>query len=320
MTPSARPLVSREDIRLAMLGMVDGNGHPYSWSAMFNGYDPEAMAKCPFAGIPEYLNKEPKASLRIPGARVTHIWTDNPADAQHVAACSLIPHVVGKAADVIGHVDAVVVATDKGSEHVERCRPFVAAGLPVFVDKPLVDSAATCGRSEDGSPKANPSCRRAACATPRNTCPTGRLRTSSGNCGSCRSRRPSRGNGTASTRWKACTPFLDLDSSRRATRVRRTATSSTSNTCTARTSSWPQTPTCTEPSAFSRSAGRRACGSRFQGHVPRVSNATRGVRRISAHGNPALPVRGNVELMKLVIAGIRSREDGGREVALKEIE
>ena len=41
------------DIKLAMLGMVDGNGHPYSWSAIFNGYDPEEMAECPYATIPE---------------------------------------------------------------------------------------------------------------------------------------------------------------------------------------------------------------------------------------------------------------------------
>jgi len=38
-------------------------------------------------------------------------------------------------------VDAVVIPTDKGHEHVERCRPFVEAGLPLFVDKPLVDNA-----------------------------------------------------------------------------------------------------------------------------------------------------------------------------------
>ena len=44
-------LVNRDEIRLAMLGMVDGNGHPYSWSAIFNGYHREAMADCPFAGI-----------------------------------------------------------------------------------------------------------------------------------------------------------------------------------------------------------------------------------------------------------------------------
>ena len=135
-------IVNRDEIRLAMLGMVDGNGHPYSWSAMFNGYDPDEMAKCPYAGIPLYLNKEPKETLRIPGARVTHIWTDDPADAPLVAKASLIDHVAAKPEDVIGQVDAVIVATDKGHEHVERCRPFIEAGLPIFVDKPLVDNEA----------------------------------------------------------------------------------------------------------------------------------------------------------------------------------
>ena len=129
-----------EKIRLAMLGMVDGNGHPYSWSAIFNGYDPGKMSKCPYAGIPAYLDKEPKETLRIPGAQVTHIWTDDPADAQQVARASLIPNIVKRPEDVIGHVDAVIIATDKGHEHVERARPFVEAGLPVFVDKPMTDN------------------------------------------------------------------------------------------------------------------------------------------------------------------------------------
>ena len=134
------PLVKQPVIRLAMLGMVDGNGHPYSWSAMFNGYDPQAMAKCPFTGIPVYLDKEPKETLQISNARVTHVWTDNPADAPQVARAALIPNVVKQAEDVIGQVDAVIVATDKGHEHVARCRPFVEAGLPVFIDKPMVDN------------------------------------------------------------------------------------------------------------------------------------------------------------------------------------
>lgn len=139
-----------------MLGMVDGNGHPYSWSAMFNGYNPDEMAKCPYAGIPAYLNKEPKDTLRIPGAAVTHIWTDDPSAAPHVARASLIPNVVEKPEDVIGKVDAVIVATDKGFEHVNRCKPFVEAGLPVFVDKPLVDNEADlktfCEWVDEGRP------------------------------------------------------------------------------------------------------------------------------------------------------------------------
>jgi len=134
-----------DQIRLAMLGSTPGNGHPYSWSAMFNGYDRDRMTReCPFAGIPVYLNKEPAATLTIPGAKVTHICCvgDGGFTAEHVAQCSLIPNVVAKPTDVIGHVDAVIIATDIGGEHVARARPFIEAGLPVFVDKPLVDNAA----------------------------------------------------------------------------------------------------------------------------------------------------------------------------------
>jgi hypothetical protein len=124
-----------------MIGMTEGNGHPYSWSAIFNGYDKAKMtAECPFAGIPEYLNKEPEETLRITGAEVTHIYCDDRKDAEHVAKCSLIAHAVDKPEDMIGHIDAVIIGTDIGSQHVERARPFVEAGLPIFIDKPLCDN------------------------------------------------------------------------------------------------------------------------------------------------------------------------------------
>jgi predicted dehydrogenase len=129
------------DLKLAILGMVDHNGHPYSWSAIFNGYDPAEMAKQPYAGITRYLACQPAATFGIPGARVTHVWTEDPAEAEHIAGASLIPHVVTRPEEVIGQVDAVLIPTDRGEEHVARCRPFVEAGLPIFVDKPLVDNA-----------------------------------------------------------------------------------------------------------------------------------------------------------------------------------
>jgi len=128
---------TNSELRLAMLGMIEGNGHPYSWSAIINGYNPAEMAKCPYAGIPKYLGGQPLETVRIPGARVTHVWTDDPADAPKVAAASLIEHVVAKPEDVIGHVDAVVVATDDGNDHIRRARPSIEAGLPVFIDKPM---------------------------------------------------------------------------------------------------------------------------------------------------------------------------------------
>lgn len=136
MTPPLSPSTEPE-LRLAMLGMIEGNGHPYSWSAIINGYDPAAMAACPYAAIPGYLGRQPLEDVRIPGARVTHIWTDDPADAPKVAAASRIKNVVARAEDVIGQVDAVIIATDDGTDHVRRARPFIEAGLPVFIDKPM---------------------------------------------------------------------------------------------------------------------------------------------------------------------------------------
>ena len=135
-----KPLVNKENISIAMLGMVEGNGHPYSWSAIFNGYDKEEMKKCPFPVIPQYLGLQPESHFGIPGCKVTHIWTDDPQNAVSVAKAALIPHVVKHPEEVLGEVDAVCITTDIGYEHVERCRPFVEAGIPVFVDKPLTDN------------------------------------------------------------------------------------------------------------------------------------------------------------------------------------
>ena len=61
-------------IRLGILGMTEGNGHPYSWSAMFNGYDPKEMETCGFPVIPQYLAKQPKETFGIPGAKITCIF------------------------------------------------------------------------------------------------------------------------------------------------------------------------------------------------------------------------------------------------------
>ncbi len=130
-----------ENIRLAIFGMSEGNGHPYSWSAIFNGYEPGAMAESGYPGILQYLKAEPQSSFGIPGARVTHVWCPNPADGEKVSQASLVPHVVANPEDVISQVDAVLIATDVGDEHLARATPFLEAGIPIFIDKPLTDRA-----------------------------------------------------------------------------------------------------------------------------------------------------------------------------------
>jgi predicted dehydrogenase len=130
------------NIRLGMAGKVDENDHPYSWSAILNGYDPARLADCPSAVIRSYLSRQPSADFGIPGVRVTHVWCDDRSDAERVAVVSQIPNVVDRPEGMVGQVDAVLIPTDKGGEHVARARPFVEADIPVFIDKPLCDNEA----------------------------------------------------------------------------------------------------------------------------------------------------------------------------------
>lgn len=124
-------------VRLGVVGLSDGNGHPYSWSAIVNGYDPAAMAACPFPSIPRYLALRRFPEDAAAGARVTHVWTQDTALSAHIAAAALIPHVVAKLEDMIGQVDAVLLARDDPATRAALAGPFLDAGLPVFIDKAL---------------------------------------------------------------------------------------------------------------------------------------------------------------------------------------
>lgn len=133
-------------IRIGILGMTEGNAHPFSWSAMINGYDHDEMCKWTnelYPTIPQYLAKQPKETFGIPGVKVTHVCFTGYEEremAENCARATFIPNVVTKPEEMIGQVDAIICATDIGSEHVERCRPFIEAGLPIFIDKPLADN------------------------------------------------------------------------------------------------------------------------------------------------------------------------------------
>ncbi len=126
--------------KLGVIGLSPGNGHPYSWAAIFNGFDGEEMGKCPFPVIPEYLNKQDPQTMCIPEARVTHIWTQDKQISEDVANASLIDNIVDDPEDMIGEVDAVLLARDDGQNHLEMSRPFIEADVPILIDKPLTDN------------------------------------------------------------------------------------------------------------------------------------------------------------------------------------
>jgi len=124
-------------IRLGVIGLSPGNGHPYSWSAIFNGYDPVAMEECGFPVIPRYLEKQQFPGDAIAEASVTHVWAQDKKIASHIARAALIETVAEHYTDMIGRVDGVLLARDDAETHYEFAAPFLEAGIPIYVDKPL---------------------------------------------------------------------------------------------------------------------------------------------------------------------------------------
>lgn len=131
-----QPAPSRT-LRLGVIGLSDGNGHPYSWSAIFNGYERAPMEECGFPVIPRYLEKQQWPEDAIAEAKVTHVWTQDPARSRHVAAAARIAHVVEHPEEMIGAVDGILLARDDAETHYQFAAPFLAAGLPVYIDKPV---------------------------------------------------------------------------------------------------------------------------------------------------------------------------------------
>jgi len=78
----------------------------------------------------------------IRGAKVVALFGLVPERNEEVAAAGKVPTIVKKPTDMIGMVDAVFVVFRHGGLHLRYVRPFLQAGIPAFVDKPLACSAA----------------------------------------------------------------------------------------------------------------------------------------------------------------------------------
>jgi predicted dehydrogenase len=122
---------------VAILGHSEGNGHPFSYSSIINGYSDKGLAESGWPGIYEYVRRRHPSEFGIGGLTVTHAWTQDREVTERLCAACMIPNAVSNPEDLIGAVNAVVIARDDYSTHLPIARPFLEAGLPVFIDKPL---------------------------------------------------------------------------------------------------------------------------------------------------------------------------------------
>src|SRR5690242_12692111 len=82
--------------------------------------------------LPEHPSYLPNS-----GAQVVAIWGQEAERTQQVATNGKIATIVEQPEAMIGQVDAVFCVTRHGGLHRELVLPYIEAGIPVFVDKPL---------------------------------------------------------------------------------------------------------------------------------------------------------------------------------------
>jgi predicted dehydrogenase len=128
----------QQEMRIGLVGLGTGGASSYharSFSMILNG-QPEGGRE------PDW----PAHEIRVPGGRVTAVWDEDVEVARAHAARFGIEHACERLEDLIGLVDGVMVLDDLSVVHQRRAFPFLEAGVPTFVDKPLTTDLEEAGR------------------------------------------------------------------------------------------------------------------------------------------------------------------------------
>ncbi|MBZ5751974.1 Gfo/Idh/MocA family oxidoreductase [Metabacillus rhizolycopersici] len=124
-------------IKVGMIGCNEGNGHPFSFSAIINGYESKALLSSGWKVIDDYLKERDPSEFGFNNIKVTHAWTQCPEMTETLCQACLIPHAIKDLTDMLDQVDAIIIARDDFENHKKFAMPFLENGIPVFIDKPL---------------------------------------------------------------------------------------------------------------------------------------------------------------------------------------
>lgn len=84
-------------------------------------------------------------------ARIEAVCGTDPERARYLAEVGRVPMVVNEPTALLGRVDAVIVGDRDGRLHRSHALPFLTAGLPVLIDKPLTVQVSDAVRLVDAA-------------------------------------------------------------------------------------------------------------------------------------------------------------------------
>lgn len=125
-------------LNFGIIGMNEGNGHPYSFAASFNGFNEKALEnECDFPIIIKYLKEHHRNQEFIPDARVSYVYTQDRALSERIARISNIPHVADSIDELVQNTDGIIFARDDMWNHWDMAGELFKSGKPIYMDKLL---------------------------------------------------------------------------------------------------------------------------------------------------------------------------------------
>ena len=123
-------------LRIGVIDSSISNGHMFSFSSFFNGYEVSELEKCPFPAIISYLpNHVTPVEALSTKAVISAVWMDDLEYAKSVARFAKIATVYTDLDDLIKNVDGIIHTNDEPVGREAVLNKCLASGKMVFVDK-----------------------------------------------------------------------------------------------------------------------------------------------------------------------------------------
>ena len=122
----------------AIIGINKGNGHPYSFSAIVNGYDKKELNKfCEFDVIKKYLIGKEFPNKKFNKFKIKYIFTSNINISKKIAKSCKIKYSIQNLNELPKNISGIILARDDFKYNEQVIKFCAKKKISLFVDKQI---------------------------------------------------------------------------------------------------------------------------------------------------------------------------------------